>query len=507
MANAHRRRNQMNRVKVNRRWYNEEREIKEEVCRVYQGLLAGGWWWKPRIDALMFERLEEEDVEGLEEPFMETEVFRALSGCCGEKAPGPDGFSMAFWQFSWEFVKEEVMNFFRQFHEIGSFVRSLNATFLVLIPKKGGTEDLKDFRPISLVGGLYKWLAKVLANRMKGVLAKVISTSQNAFVEGRQIMDAVLVANEAIDSIVKSNRGVILCKLDIEKAYDHVDWDFLLAVMEKMGFRERWCRWIKWCLSTVRYSVMVNGSPTGFFQSSRGLRQGDPLSPYLFIVVMEAFSGLIKRAMAGGFLSPCLIRGRRGEGVQISHLLFADDTLIFCEAKEDQLLYLGWLLMWFEAISGLRANLEKSELIPVGRVENVDELADEFGYKVGKLPSTYLGMPLGAPFKCVATRDGIEERFRKKLAMWKRQYISKGGRITLVHSTLLNLPIYFMSIFQMPRVVRIRLEKIQRDFLWGGGALEQKPHLVRWSIVCLDKRSGGLGVKSLGAFNRALLGK
>ncbi|RVW96590.1 putative ribonuclease H protein [Vitis vinifera] len=149
-------------------------------------------------------------------------------------------------------------------------------------------------------------------------------------------------------------------------------------------------------------------------------------------------------------------------------------------------------------MSGLRVNLEKSELIPVGRVENVDELADEFGYRVGKLSSTYLGMSLGAPFKSVAAWDGTEERFRKKLAMWKRQYISKGGRITLVRSTLSNLPIYFMSIFQMPRVVRIRLEKIQRDFLWGGGALEQKPHLVRWSIVCLDKRSGGLGVKSLG---------
>ena len=134
------------------------------------------------------------------------------------------------------------MNFFRQFHESGSFVRSLNATFLVLIPKKGKAEDLKDFKPISLVGGLYKWLTKVLANRLKRVLAKVISTSQNAFVKGRQIMDAMLIANKAIDSILKSNRGAILCKLDIEKTYDHVDWSLLLAVLEKMGFGQKWRR-------------------------------------------------------------------------------------------------------------------------------------------------------------------------------------------------------------------------------------------------------------------------
>ncbi|RVX11490.1 hypothetical protein CK203_015858 [Vitis vinifera] len=220
-----------------------------------------------------------------------------------------------------------------------------------------------------------------------GVLAKVISTAQNAFVEGRQIMDAVLVANEAIDSIVKSNRGAILCKLDIEKAYDHVDWDFLLAVMEKMGFGERWCRWIKWCLSTVRYSVLVNGSPTGFFQSFKGVKARRPFVAVPFCSGDGGFQCFDKKGSGWGVLAPCLIRGRRGEGVQISHLLFADDTLIFCEAKEEQLL-----------------------------VENVDELADEFGYRVGKLPSTYLGMPL-------------------------------------------------------------------------------------------DKRSGGLGVKNLGAFNRALLGK
>ena len=167
------------------------------------------------------------------------------------------------------------MGFFKEFFKYDNFVRSINATFVVLISKKGGAEDFKDFRPISLVGGLYKWLAKVLANKLKRVLANVILKSHNAFVEGKQILDAALVANEAIDSIVRNNRGALLCKRDIEKAYDHGDWSFLCWVTEKMGFGEKWIRWIIWCIST---SVMINGTPSCFFRSSRGLRQGDPLS-------------------------------------------------------------------------------------------------------------------------------------------------------------------------------------------------------------------------------------
>ena len=142
-------------------------------------------------------------------------------------------------------------------------------------------------------------------------------------------MNAVLIADETINSILKSNKGAILCRLDIEKAYDHVDWSFLLAMLEKMGFGEKWRRWIKWCLSTTRFFVLVNGTPTGFFQSSRGLRQEDPISPYLFVIVMEAFSCLLKRAVSRGFLLPCSVRGRIREMVQVSHLLFADNTLIF----------------------------------------------------------------------------------------------------------------------------------------------------------------------------------
>ena len=215
----------------------------------------------------------------------------------------------------------------------------------------------------------------------------------------------------------------------------------------------------------MSFWVLVNGSPSGFFNSDRRLRQGDPLSPYLFVIGMMALTSLINRAERAGFLSACKVKGRAGDGVQLTCLLFADDTLVFCEASQEHMVYLSWILMWFEAISGLKINLDKSEILPVGRVDNVEELAFELGCKVGALPSYFLGLPLGAAHNSIASWDGVEERLRKRLAMWKGQFISKGGRISLIRSKLSTIPIYYMSMLRMPRVVRLRLEKIQRDFL------------------------------------------
>ena len=175
MANAHSRRNWLSKLKVNGCLHSEENNLRNSVVGAFQELYQEEEGWRPSVDGISFMRLDISEAEGLEIPFLEEEVLAALTDLGKDKAPGPDGFTMAFWLFGWDVVKFEIMGFFREFHERGRFVKSLNATFLVLVPKKGGAEDLKDFRPISLVGSLYKLLAKVLANRIKKVMGKVIS--------------------------------------------------------------------------------------------------------------------------------------------------------------------------------------------------------------------------------------------------------------------------------------------------------------------------------------------
>ena len=290
---------------------------------------------------------------------------------------------MAFFHHCWRVVESDVLAVFEEFFQHCKFEKSLNATFLVLIPKKNDASNIRDFRPISLVGSLYKILAKVLANRLKVVLDQLISESQNSFVGGRQILDSVLIANECVDNRTKSTIPRVICKLDIEKTYDNVNWEALLKLMKKMGFGEKWCSWIRTCISTVQFSVLINESPTNFFGNSRGLRHGDLLSPMLFLILMEVFSRMVKRMEGAGLLSCFRADGRRGRGECVSHLLFVDDTILFCEASMEQLLHICLLLLCFQAVTGLKVNVAKSEMVPIGEVNNVHALAEILGVGLG----------------------------------------------------------------------------------------------------------------------------
>ena len=309
------------------------------------------------------------------------------------------------------------------------------------------------------MGSVYKLLSKVLANRLRVVLDSLISETQNSFVGGRKILNSVLIANECLDSRLKCHSPGVVCKLDIEKAYDHVNWDALLYLLNRMGFGLKWREWIKACISTVRFSVLVNGSPVGFFGSSRGLRQDDPLSPLLFLLVMEVLSRILKKTEDSGLLRGFHVGPVNSIRVRISHLLFADDTILFCDASRDQLLAIRLALSCFQAFTGLKVNVEKSEIVPVAEVGNIDDLASILRCRVGSLPMKYLGMPLGTPYKTASIWNPILEKMEKKLSGWKRLYLFKGGRLTLLKSTLSSLPTYYLSLFTIPVAVAGRLER------------------------------------------------
>lgn len=174
-----------------------------------------------------------------------------------------------------------------------------------------------------------KIFLKVLTSRLRLVMESIISNPQGAFVIGRQILNRILIANECVDEVIKKGDTVILCKLDLEKAYDHINRNFLDYILGRLGFGQKWKGRMKACVRSVTFSVLINGVSKGFFKSSRGLRQGDTLSPFLFIVVMEAMSRMIRKA-ENGFLSGFVVRT---EGLAISHLQYADDNMIFCGAN------------------------------------------------------------------------------------------------------------------------------------------------------------------------------
>ena len=232
----------------------------------------------------------------------------------------------------------------------------------------------------------------------------------------------------------------MVCKLDIEKAYDHVIWDTLFYLLERMGFGGRWTSWLKTCVTNVRFSVLVNGSPVRFFGSSRGLRQGDPLSPLLFLLIMEVLSRILKKTEEGGFIQGFHAGPSISTDICISHLLFADDTILFYDASREQILSIRLVLTCFQAFTGLKVNVEKSEIVPIGEVSNIQTLANILQCKMGSLPMLYLGMLLGTSYKTASIWNPILERMEKKLSSWKRLYLSKGGRLTLLKSTLSSLP-------------------------------------------------------------------
>lgn len=426
---------------------------------------------------------------GLRE-FSEEEVLNTIKSMNCDKSPGPDGFSIAFYQRCWDSIKMDLMLVMEEFYYSEEFYDHLNNTFITLIPRKKAAKEFKNFRPISLLSSV---IVKMLSMRLMKVLKNIISPPQVAFIEGHQILDGVLIANECIEDRHLLGRSGVICKLDLEKAYDHVNWRFMDYLLLRMGFGVKWRSWISFCVSSVSFSILINSCPAGFFSRTRGLKQGDLLSPFLFIIVSEVLNRMIRKTKMG-FISGFHV----GDGdVTISNLQFADDTMVFCDADVRQLGYLRCILRCFELVLGLTINLDKSEIFQVGENCDIENMTWIMGYKIRSIPVTYLGFPLGANYKSKRIWEPVIDRISSRLDSSKSLLLSKGGRLTQVKATLVSMPNYFLSLFTIPSLVANKMEALFRNFLWNDSAEHHKYHLVDWKSCCKPMEYWGLGIRKL----------
>ncbi|GJU10288.1 putative RNA-directed DNA polymerase, eukaryota, reverse transcriptase zinc-binding domain protein [Tanacetum coccineum] len=335
---------------------------------------------RPKFRSSLFQQLNYNDVTLLESIFTMDEIKTALWDCCGSKSPDPDGFNFKF---------------------IKSLARGCNASFISLIPKKADPVELSDYRPISLIGSMYKILSKVLAARL--------CQRKNSYAS---------------------------FKVDFEKAFNSVNWEFLFDIMSQMNFGSKWRKWISSCLSSVTVSVLINGSSSKEFKMERVLRQGDPLSPFLFLIVAEALQVMTIEACNKGIFKGLSISD---DDSNISLLQFADDALFFGEWSKSNVRHLIGILDCFHDVYGLKINLDKSRLFGIGvSHEEVTSIARSVNCSHGSLPFIYLGLPVGRSMRKIEAWNDVVNKFTRRLSSWKANMLSIGGRLTLVKSVLVE---------------------------------------------------------------------
>lgn len=391
----------------------------------------------------------------------------------------------------------------------GGDLSEWNSTLITLIPKVHEPLTLKDFRPISLCNTCYKVVSRAITNRLRTVLAQVIDPYQSVFIPGRLILDNVIVGFECMHWIrnnKKAKAGFAALKLDMSKAYDTVKWIFLRAIMIKLGFVENWVNLIMRCVTSVSYAVRLNHSIVGNIYPSRGLRQGDLLSPYLFVLCAQGLSSIFTRA----------VELRLFKGVKIaascpviSHIFFANDSLVFFRAKKEDGLQVRKCLLAYERASGQVVNYEKSALSfsPSTSTNDIEEIKNELSITVVQGHELYLGLPTFSLRNKRLQFAYLHERIRKKIQGWSTKFFSMGGRKILIKSVLQAIPSYAMSCFKIPISICQRIEHSCAKFWWNDTNGRRGMHWLKWENLCKPKCQGGMGFRRLSAFNKALVAK
>ncbi|XP_060969677.1 uncharacterized protein LOC133036919 [Cannabis sativa] len=436
------------------------------------------------------------------------EITAALFGMGKDKAPGPDGLPPSFYAHHWDTVQDDLFEMVTHFFTNTDLPKYINDTAIVLVPKKDSPAMVNDYRPIALCNVAYKVISKVIATRLRSMLHKSVSPNQAAFIKGRHIAENTMIAREIIHSMKRrrGKKGFMLIKLDLEKAYDKMDWEFIIKVLYQFGFTSPFTDWIKACISVEEIKLLLNGSIVGKFSPGRGLRQGDPLSPSLFIIAAETLSRLLFEKEKLGLLKGFKMARN---GTAINHLMFADDIVLFGEASiREAKVFLECLQTYCnwsgQSVSAQKSAIHFSQGVSRRKSQAISQL---LGMKQMGRNATYLGLPLFKSRKKSNDTKGIIDKTLKRVQGWKARLLSSAGKTCLVKSVGSTLSNYVASSDVIPVSAANKIDKILRDFWWGDTEERRKIHTVAWERLCRPKVVGGLGFRSIEAMNKAYLMK
>ncbi|GJY87437.1 putative RNA-directed DNA polymerase, partial [Tanacetum coccineum] len=418
---------------------------------------------------LFHNKLSNEHAARMVRQVSSSEVKSAIFSMGNDKSPGPDGYTSAFFKEAWDVVGDDVVSAVQEFFVNGILLKELNHTIIALIPKISTPVRITDYRPISCCNVLFKCISKIISNRIKEGLNDLVSSNQSAFVPGRRISDSILLTQELMHNY-HLDRGPPRCafKIEIQKAYDTVDWGFLKDVLVGFGFHSKMVAWIKECVSSTSFSLSINGVLHGVYES-------------------EEF-----------------VYHHRCSKLNIVNLCFADDLFLFSHGDVNSAHVIKDSLDEFKTTSGLVPSLPKSTAYFCNVLNHVKlSIINVMPFIEGTLPVKHLGVPLISTRLVYRDCKELHEKVQNIIADWKNKFLSFAGKLQLVQSVASSMHVYWASCFILPSRIILDIEQLMQGFLWCQGEMRKGKAKVSWESVCLPMNEGGLGIRMLDTFNVA----